>query len=171
MLKNIYTISYKSLIDKPFNQNKMIKLLEIMKEELKWRGTEYIKINKNQLDFENRILTIRIPFTLMHSIDGGLLKISKTDEDTFNIEYEISLIRVWIKNSLVFLVLLFSSKEILFSFLLFILLILGDFGFAYLRHRLFFKKIKKIMIEKGFNSDKHKNNNQPNSNLYLEDYP
>ncbi len=89
-----FQITYKGTIEKPYHSSKVSKMLEIVNEELKWSGSEYITLGKNRIDFDNRIFTIRVPFSLMHSIDGGFLKIENTRNRTFQVEYEISTYRI-----------------------------------------------------------------------------
>jgi len=122
-------------------------LLEEAHDILKLYKVDEFKKGKNWLSFKNRVLRIRLTFDIMDSTDGGLIEVSETKEQIFEVTYTVSVMRFWIRTILVMIILLFITREpIMFGITS---LIICLFGWLYilLRHWLFCKYLVKQMAK------------------------
>lgn len=134
-----FEIIFRKTLDKPYQAKQVKYLLEAVQHELELYKPDEITKGKNWLSFKNRFFRIRMIFDIMESTDGGLVEVSETKEHTYYITYTVSLMRFWVQAIVVFLLLMVTTKLLLISAI--IGLLMGIFSWLYvlLRHSWFSK--------------------------------
>ena len=142
-----FELIFRKTIDKPYQAKQVKYLLEAVQFELEIYKPDEITKGKNALAFKNRFFRIRMIFDIMESTDGGMLEVSETKEHTFGVTYTVSLMRFWVQTIVVFLLLMVTTKLLIISAI--VGLLMGLFGWLYvlLRHRWFSKYLVNKMTK------------------------
>ena len=131
--------------------------LNTVQKTLYEKGVNDIVKEGNYLEFKKSFFTPGSNWHILAFVDSGTFRIHKNDlNKVTKIEYRVTFITFWILSIIFSIIVFAASGNILFSLWAFLLAGPVSWSILLLRHYLFFRSLKKVVLQQKTNIDHQK---------------